>query len=223
MPRRARSYDKHVPAPDPKFGNTKYAKFINYLMERGKKSVAQKIFYSALDLVAEKMKSSGEKGADAKNIEVKSSDRAGGEKGALEAKVAESGIKGVPAAKAAEYKTAAIGDKASQGFKDGRDIFDIALKNVAPLMEIKGRRIGGSNYQVPMEVMEPRRTALGMKWLISAARARKGAPMREKLAAEIVDAYNKQGAAIKKREDTHRMAEANKAFAHFARFGNRRR
>ena len=88
-------------------------------------------------------------------------------------------------------------------------------------MEIKGRRIGGSNYQVPMEVQEPRRTALGMKWIITAARSRKGQPMAQKLAYEIMDAYNKLGSAIKKREDTHRMAEANKAFAHFARFNRR--
>jgi small subunit ribosomal protein S7 len=106
---------------------------------------------------------------------------------------------------------------------DGRQVFDIALKNVSPIMEIKGRRIGGSNYQVPMEVMEPRRTTLGMKWMILASRARKGAPMREKLATEIIDAYNKMGNAFKKREDTHRMAEANKAFAHFARFGAKKK
>lgn len=169
MPRRSRSYDKHAPAPDPKFSSAKYAKFINYLMERGKKSVAQKIFYNAIDIVTEKMKS----------VETDGEAR------------------------------------------DGRQVFDIALKNVAPIMEIKGRRIGGSNYQVPMEVQEPRRTALGMKWMITAARARKGAPMAQKLASEIIDAYNKMGAAIKKREDTHRMAEANKAFAHFARFNRR--
>ncbi len=167
MPRRARSFEKHLPNPDPKFSSVKYSKFINYLMERGKKTVSQKIFYDALDIVTEKMK--------------------------------------------------------DQDVSDARQIFDIALKNVAPLMEIKGRRIGGSNYQVPMEVQEPRRTALGMKWMIAAARARKGAPMREKLAYEIVDAFNKIGAAVKKRDDTHRMAEANKAFAHFARFGNKRK
>jgi len=167
MPRRARSFEKHAPNPDPKFGSAKYAKFINYLMERGKKTVSQKIFYDALDIIEKKMK--------------------------------------------------------DQEISDSRQIFDIALKNISPLMEIKGRRIGGSNYQVPMEVQEPRRTALGMKWMIAAARARKGAPMREKLAAEIMDAFNKLGAAVKKREDTHRMAEANKAFAHFARFGNKRK
>lgn len=170
MPRRARSFEKHLPDPDPKFGNVKYAKFINYLMERGKKSVSQKIFYDALDIVEDRMK---------KNKEAE--------------------------------------------ITDSRQIFDIALKNISPLMEIKGRRIGGSNYQVPMEVQEPRRTALGMKWMIAAARARKGQPMREKLANEIMDAFNKVGAAVKKRDDTHRMAEANKAFAHFARFGNKRK
>ncbi len=104
---------------------------------------------------------------------------------------------------------------------DGRTVFDQALKNVCPIMEIKGRRIGGSNYQVPMEVQEPRKTALGMKWMIAAAAAKKGQRMAEKLATEIMDAYNKTGSAIKKREDVHRMAEANKAFAHFARFNRR--
>jgi len=167
MPRRARSFEKHVPGPDPKFGSTKYSKFINYMMMQGKKSISQKIFYSALDIVAEKMK--------------------------------------------------------DQEVSDSRQIFDIALKNISPLMEIKGRRIGGSNYQVPMEVQEPRRTSLGMKWMIAAARARKGQPMKERLAFEIMDAFNKTGAAVKKREDTHRMAEANKAFAHFARFGNKKK
>src|SRR5258708_2510517 len=103
----------------------------------------------------------------------------------------------------------------------GRAVFDQALKNVSPIMEIKGRRIGGSNYQVPIEVQEPRKTTLGMKWLIAAAQAKKGVRMAEKLATEILDAYNKTGSAIKKREDTHRMAEANKAFAHFARFNRR--
>lgn len=170
MPRRARSFEKHVPEPDPKFSSVKYAKFINYLMERGKKTTSQKIFYAALEIVEEKMKAN-------KDAEV----------------------------------------------TDSRQIFDIALKNVSPVMEIKGRRIGGSNYQVPMEVQEPRRTALGMKWMIAAARARKGAPMAQKLAQEVMDAFNKIGNAVKKRDDTHRMAEANKAFAHFARFGAKRK
>ena len=104
---------------------------------------------------------------------------------------------------------------------DGRAVFDIALKNVAPIMELKSRRIGGANYQVPMEVQEPRKTTLGMRWLLAAARSKKGMRMAERLAGEILDAYNKTGIAMKKREDVHRMAEANKAFAHFARFGRR--
>ncbi len=182
MPRKSRSYDKHTPLPDLKFGSVKYAKFINYMMQNGKKNVARKIFYDALEIVTEKMKSA-------------------------------------PAA--ATPAPAAKGEGNKEKVLDGRQVFDIALKNVSPLMEIKGRRIGGSNYQVPMEVMEPRRTTLGMKWMIAAAQSRKGAPMREKLAAEIMDAYNKIGAAVKKRDDTHRMAEANKAFAHFARFNRR--
>ena len=88
-------------------------------------------------------------------------------------------------------------------------------------MELKSRRIGGANYQVPMEVQEPRKTTLGMRWLLAAARSKKGMRMAERLAGEIMDAYNKTGIAMKKREDVHRMAEANKAFAHFARFGRR--
>ena len=166
MPRKSRSFQKRKPLPDPKFSNVKYAKFINYLMERGKKSVAQKIFYDALDSVHDKMQN-------------------------------------------------------QDNYKDAKQVFEIALKNVSPLLEVKGRRVGGSNYQVPMEVVEPRRTTLGMKWMITAARARKGMPMQKKLALEIIDAYNKLGGAVKKRDDTHRMAEANKAFAHFARFNRR--
>lgn len=166
MPRKARSVNRHAPKGDPKFGNPKYGKFINYLMYGGKKSVAESIFYKALEEVSAKMSTAEEK-------------------------------------------------------VDGKTVFEQALKNISPLIEIKGRRIGGANYQVPMEVVEPRRTALGMKWLITAASARKGIPMSQKLAAEIIDAYNKLGAAIKKRDDTHRMAEANKAFAHFAKFNRR--
>ena len=163
MPRKARSYKRHKVAPDPKYNNVKVAKFINYLMERGKKTVAQKIMYSSFDFIKEKLNT------------------------------------------------------------EPRQIFDAALKNVSPTLEVKGRRIGGANYQVPMEVFEPRKTTLGMKWMVNAARSKKGKPMHVKLAEEIMDAYNKQGVAFKKREDTHRMAEANKAFAHFARFSRRRK
>ena len=180
MPRKSRSYDKHTPLPDPKFGSVKYAKFINYIMERGKKNVARKIFYDALEIVTEKMSA-------------------------------------LPAATAPDKD----GKPQPEKKMDGRQVFDIALKNVSPIMEIKGRRIGGSNYQVPMEVQEPRKTTLGMRWLLAAAKGKKGMRMAERLAIEIMDAYNKTGGAIKKREDVHRMAEANKAFAHFARFNRR--
>lgn len=163
MPRKSTVYKKHKVEPDPKYNNVKVAKFINYIMQRGKKSVAQKIVYSAFDYIKEKMNA------------------------------------------------------------EPRQIFDAAVKNISPILEVKGRRIGGANYQVPMEVFEPRKTTLGMRWLIAASRARKGKPMHIKLAEELMDAHNRQGAAFKKREDTHRMAEANRAFAHFARFARRRR
>lgn len=161
-------------------------------MERGKKNVARKIFYDALEIVGEKM--------------------------AKLANTTQSAPKGAsaPSNLAGEKK-----EKIVEKLLDGCQVFDIALKNICPIMELKSRRIGGANYQVPMEVMEPRKTTLGMRWLLLAARAKKGAPMCEKLATEIIDAYNKVGAAMKKREDVHRMAEANKAFAHFARFNRR--
>ena len=161
MPRKTTVYKKHKVEPDPKYNNVKVAKFINHIMERGKKSVAQKIVYSAFDFIKETLKT------------------------------------------------------------EPRQIFDAALKNVSPHLEVKSRRIGGANYQVPMEVVEPRKTTLGMRWLIGAAREKKGKPMHIKLAEEIMAAYKKEGPAIKKREDTHRMAEANRAFAHFARFQRR--
>lgn len=106
-----------------------------------------------------------------------------------------------------------IHDKTKKG---GLNMFEQALKNVAPLLEIKSRRIGGANYQVPIQVSGERRQTLAMRWINEACQKRKGKGMAEKLADELIDASNKTGAAMKKREDTHRMAEANKAFAHFA-------
>lgn len=101
--------------------------------------------------------------------------------------------------------------------KDPLEIFDGALKNVGPDVEVKSKRIGGGNYQIPIAVTGERRTTLAYRWLIIAAKSRKGVPMSQKLADELIAAYNKEGAAIKKRQDTYRMAEANRAFAHFAR------
>lgn len=100
--------------------------------------------------------------------------------------------------------------------KEPLEVFDLALKNASPLLEVKPKRIGGATYQVPREVRGERRLTLAMRWIIQATKSRKGKPMREKLAEELISAANNTGAAIKKKEDTHRMAEANRAFAHFA-------
>lgn len=142
---------------DIKYNDADIAKFINYIMERGKKTVAQKIVYTCFDMVKGKTK------------------------------------------------------------QDPRHVFNKALKQVSPLLEIRGRRVGGANYQIPFQVRGERRFTLGCRWLINAARGRQGKPMAEKLAAEIMDAARGEGAAVKKRAEVHRMAEANKAFAHFAR------
>ncbi len=154
MPRR-REVPKRIILPDPKFGSEKLAKFINMVMKSGKKAVAERILYGALDTITEK------KGGDA------------------------------------------------------LEVLDTALDNVAPMVEVKSRRVGGATYQVPIEVRAVRRQALAMRWLIDAARGRGEKSMELKLAGELMDASEQRGSAVKKREDTHRMAEANKAFAHY--------
>ena len=157
MPRRKRVYkNKKYLRPDPKFGNLLLSKFINHLMIDGKKSVAQRVVYDALEKVSEKTKN------------------------------------------------------------DPLVVFDTAIRNVSPALEVKARRIGGANYQVAIEVRGDRKETLAMRWLLDAARSRSGHTIAEKLAAEIIDASNKEGGAMKKREDVHRMAESNRAFSHFA-------
>lgn len=158
MPRGNAKSKRHDAGIDTKFSNPIIAKFINYVMVNGKKTVAERIVYGALEKAKEQL------GADP------------------------------------------------------IDLFDQALKNVGPIVEVKSKRIGGANYQVPMEVSRERRNTLAMRWILAAARAQKGRPMAEKLSIELVNAYNGEGSAMKKKEDTHKMAEANKAFAHFARF-----
>ncbi|MFZ6014868.1 MAG: 30S ribosomal protein S7 [Patescibacteria group bacterium] len=143
--------------PDPKYGSLAVAKFINYVMERGKKSTSQRIVYQALDILEKKSN-----------------------KPALEA-------------------------------------FEEAIKNVAPLLEVKSRRVGGANYQIPMQVRAERRQQLAFRWIIAATRAKGGKPMADRLAVELLAAIENQGDAIKKKQDVQRMAEANRAFAHFAR------
>ncbi len=101
---------------------------------------------------------------------------------------------------------------------DALTVLEGALKNVMPVIEVRGRRVGGSNLQVPIEVAKPRRMMLAMRWILGSARSAKGKPMADRLAVELVNAYNGEGSAVKKREETHRMAEANRAFAHFARY-----
>jgi small subunit ribosomal protein S7 len=154
MSRRKRAEVRDV-LPDPKHKSVLVAKFINRLMYGGKKSVAENILYSALDLI--------------------------------------------------EQRTG----------KDGIEVFEKAVENVKPFLEVRSRRVGGATYQVPVEVRPSRKQALALRWIIAFARQRSGRSMAEKLAEELLAAANKEGASIKKREDTHKMAEANKAFAHF--------
>ncbi|MCZ6820584.1 MAG: 30S ribosomal protein S7 [Calditrichaeota bacterium] len=154
MSRRKAAEQRNV-LPDPKFKSILAAKFINGLMQRGKKSVAEQIFYTALDMIEEQTK------------------------------------------------------------KNGLEVFEKAIENVKPILEVRSRRVGGATYQVPIEVRLNRKQALALRWLISYAESRPGKSMADKLAAELIAASNKEGGSIKKREDTHKMAEANKAFAHF--------
>lgn len=154
MPRR-RVVAKRETIPDPKFGNVTLAKFMNHVMISGKKSVAERIIYGALEIVKTKLN------------------------------------------------------------RDPLEVFDQALENIAPLVEVKARRVGGATYQVPVEVRASRRAALAMRWLVDYSRKRGEKSMPQRLAGELIDASSGKGAAVKKREDVHRMAEANKAFSHF--------
>ena len=152
---RRREADKRQVLPDPKYNDLLVARFINNLLKQGKKSIAEGIFYGALDVVGEKTN------------------------------------------------------------EDPVKVFKKAIENTSPRLEVKSRRVGGATYQVPVEVKEGRRAALSIRWMIQNAKSRSGKSMSEKLTSEILDAYNNVGGTIKKKEDVHRMAEANKAFAHY--------
>ncbi len=154
---RGKQAPKRYIAPDFKFHSVPVAKFINYIMERGKKSLAQSIVYDAFDIISAKTKG------------------------------------------------------------DALEVFDRAIKNVGPSLEVRGKRVGGANYQIPYPVRTERRFALASRWIKEAAVKKKGKPMSEKLAMELMDAATEQGEAFKKKMEVHRMAEANRAFAHFAR------
>ena len=152
---RRRAAEKREVLPDAKFGDVVLSKFMNTLMERGKKSVAERVVYGALDEIEGKLK------------------------------------------------------------QDPIPAFHEALENVKPAVEVRSRRVGGATYQVPVEVRSTRRQALGIRWLITAARGRNEKTMTERLSAELLDASNNRGNAVKKREDVHKMAEANRAFSHY--------
>ncbi len=154
MPRRGK-VKKGTPAPDPFYNSTLVSKFINITLRKGKKTVAERIIYGAMDIIKKKMK------------------------------------------------------------EDPLKVMEKAVENVRPLLETKSRRVGGATYQVPVEVPPERSVSLAIRWILQFARERSGKSMEEKLAAEIMDAVNNRGGAIKKREDTHKMAEANRAFAHY--------
>ncbi|MDP6570912.1 MAG: 30S ribosomal protein S7 [Candidatus Marinimicrobia bacterium] len=153
---RRRRPEKREILPDPVYGDLVVAKFINNLMKKGKKSLAEKIFYNSI----EKIKKQGK-------------------------------------------------------VDDGIELFKKALDNVAPVLEVKSKRIGGATYQVPIEISERRRMALAMRWIINYSKSRKGQTMADRLAAELLAASKNEGSSVKKKEDTHKMAEANKAFSHF--------
>lgn len=148
---------KPIIIPDLVYSSVKVSKFMNYIMEKGKKTIARKIVYAMFDEIKEKTKTA-----------------------------------------------------------NPLEIFELALSNTAPSVEVRSKRVGGANYQVPVEVRPERRAALSMKWIIEAARSKKGAPIHKKLADEIIAASKNEGEAVRKRENTLKMAEANKAFAHFA-------
>jgi small subunit ribosomal protein S7 len=154
MPRR-REVVKRSVIPDPKYGDALLARFISYIMRRGKKGLAEKIVYRAIDIIEEKTR------------------------------------------------------------QNGLEVLKKAIENVKPVLEVTSRRVGGATYQVPIEVRSDRRLALAMRWILLYARQRPEHTMAERLAAELLLAYKREGPSIKKREDTHRMAEANKAFAHY--------
>ena len=154
MPRRYRPPRREV-QPDPKYNSELVARFINRLMQRGKKSVATRIMYDAFDIIEERTR------------------------------------------------------------RNPLEVFHQALDNATPALEVRSRRVGGATYQIPVEVRPDRRTSLAIRWLIQSAQARKGRPMAEKLADELMDASRNTGTTVKKKDDTHKMAEANRAFAHY--------
>ncbi len=196
MPRR-KAAPRRAILPDPLFHSIVLAKFINTVMRSGKKSIAERVVYGALDIV---VKSIGHVGSDS------DSDSEGGEGG-------ESGKGG----KGGGRKLASSANirNSEEARSAALKAFRKALENVTPVVEVKSRRVGGSTYQVPVEIRETRRAALAMRWLVEFAGQRSQKGMMMRLAQEIMDAIGGRGGAVKKRDDVHRMAKANQAFAHY--------
>ena len=198
MPRRKAAIKREV-LPDPMYGSEEVAKFINVIMRSGKKSIAEKIVYDALKMLTDRLK---------KESKDESSDEGQGGK-ATSGKGAKGAKVGKTTAAASAVKTHAYEDA------DSLESLHKALVNVAPTVEVKSRRVGGATYQVPIEVAIDRGIALAMRWLVNAAKARSEKTMALRLAAELHEAYMGRGASIKTRDDVHRMAKANQAFAHY--------
>jgi small subunit ribosomal protein S7 len=193
MPRRKAAVKREI-LPDPLFGSEQVAKFINVVMRAGKKSIAEKIVYTALTALLERLKKEGKGDAE-------------GDAG--------KGKKGGAAAKGKPHAVSTHQAHGAQGHGDELEALRKSLTNVAPTVEVKSRRVGGATYQVPIEVAGDRGLALAMRWVVDAAKARSEKTMSLRLSAELYDAYLGRGAAIKTRDDVHRMAKANQAFAHY--------
>ena len=188
MPRRKAAIKREV-LPDPLYGSDLVAKFINVVMRSGKKSIAEKIVYSSLTMLSQRILKEADSGSSE------------GDAG-----------KGGKGAKGASKKGSALSLTASEGAVDA---LDKVFSNVAPTVEVKSRRVGGATYQVPVEVAADRGFALAMRWLVQSAKKRSEKTMALRLAAEMHDAYMNRGTSIKTRDDVHRMAKANQAFAHY--------
>jgi small subunit ribosomal protein S7 len=170
---RRRSAEKRKVIPDPKFGSELLSQFINRVMVSGKKSLAESIVYTSIDLMTQRAKTKAKKGEEG------------------------------------------TGDDGDEGGSSGIEIFIRAIENLSPMVEVKSRRVGGATYQIPIEVPPARRKSLAMRWAIEAASKRGDKGMALRLAAELLDAAEGRGEAFKKKEDVHRMAKANQAFAHY--------
>ena len=227
MPRRGNVPKREI-LPDPMYNSVLVTKLINAIMLDGKKGVAQKVVYDAFDIIKEKTgKEPLEAFTEAMNnimpsLEVKAR-RVGGAtyQVPIEVRPARRQTLGLRwlvgyARKRGENVGAGAFDIVKEKTeKDPLEVFSQAMENIMPSLEVKSRRVGGATYQVPMEVRPERRQTLGLRWLTNYSRARSEKTMKERLAGEIMDACNNLGASVKKREDTHKMADSNKAFAHF--------